>query len=139
MRDKERVDKDGKLRSRGYGFIEFEHHAHAMMALRQLNANPEEANRRLIVEYAVENMTALKSRDERLKRTDAKKRKLDEEQLEKDGKKPGKFARNREAKKQKLNPTETPNEKKVVASTDERVKPKLKKYQRYAKYAPRPQ
>lgn len=33
--------KDGKPQSKGFGFVEFAHHAHALACLRELNNNPE--------------------------------------------------------------------------------------------------
>ena len=54
--DATRPDADGKPRSRGIGFVEFEEHEHALAALRTLNNNPEIFGkaRRPIVEFAVE-------------------------------------------------------------------------------------
>lgn len=72
MLDMERL-KDGKPQSRGFGFVEFSHHAFALACLRELNNNPAyvdfaadgtagtgDAARgskkaRLIVEFSVEN------------------------------------------------------------------------------------
>ena len=39
-----RVNPDGSLRSKGFGFVEFTEHIHALAALRKLNNNPEFAN-----------------------------------------------------------------------------------------------
>jgi nucleolar protein 4 len=74
-----------KPKSKGFGFVEFEHHSHALATLRYLNCNPgvqglnkdaKEAkksqeskgrnNRRLLlVEFSVENKLVLKKRDDR--------------------------------------------------------------------------
>ena len=40
MLDNSRL-KDGKAQSRGYGFVEFLNHGHALACLRELNNNPE--------------------------------------------------------------------------------------------------
>jgi len=52
-RSKDRIDSAGKLRSKGFGFVEFQEHAHALAALRQLNNNPTYfgAAKRLMVEF----------------------------------------------------------------------------------------
>ena len=39
--DATRPDADGKPRSRGLGFVEFEEHEHALTALRALNNHPD--------------------------------------------------------------------------------------------------
>ena len=61
MRNKDRVDKTGRNRSLGFGFIEFETHEDALATLRATNNNPEVfgEQRRPIVEFAVENQLAL--------------------------------------------------------------------------------
>lgn len=81
VRDMESA-KDGKEpRSRGYGFVEFSDHSHALAALRHLNNNPkftsyaagraasaeapDSAKSRLIVEFALENHGKLKLREKR--------------------------------------------------------------------------
>ena len=79
LRDLERTDAP----SRGYGFVEFQSHAHALAALRWINNNPafsslaqggdaairqrsdEEALPRLIVEFAVENKGKLQVQEKR--------------------------------------------------------------------------
>jgi RNA recognition motif-containing protein len=38
-----RVNPDGTLKSKGFGFVEFTEHIHALAALRKLNNNPEYA------------------------------------------------------------------------------------------------
>jgi nucleolar protein 4 len=68
-------EKGGGGRSRGYGFIEYYTHRHALMGLRWLNchaveipANPDNEERdkkkRLIVEFAIENAQVIKRRNE---------------------------------------------------------------------------
>ena len=62
--------------SRGFGFCEFEHHAHALACLRELNNNLEYAkeyaaglqNSRLIVEFTVENTVKAKQQAEQKER-----------------------------------------------------------------------
>lgn len=41
LRDEQRLGPDGKPKSRGQGFVEFEDPQHALVALRQLNNNPQ--------------------------------------------------------------------------------------------------
>lgn len=68
MRDKDRVDKDGNMRSKGFGFVEWQHHAHALAMLRWMNANDEAfgiKDRRPIVEFSIENLKMVKRRSER--------------------------------------------------------------------------
>jgi nucleolar protein 4 len=68
VRAKDRIDTvTQKSRSKGYGFLEFTQHAHALAALRYLNNNPElfGEKKRLIVEFAVENFIIVKKRLER--------------------------------------------------------------------------
>ncbi|OKL59242.1 hypothetical protein UA08_05735 [Talaromyces atroroseus] len=67
-------EKTGAGRSRGYGFIEYFNHRHALMGLRWLNghvvqAKPSgdgetEKKKRLIVEFAIENAQVVKRRKE---------------------------------------------------------------------------
>ncbi|KAG7879410.1 hypothetical protein KL905_003193 [Ogataea polymorpha] len=88
-------------RSRGYGFLEFRDHKHALMALRWLNAHEvsredilvgltEEqkkvaesegtiAKRRLIVEFAIENAKVVKRRHEQIAHSKAKSHRKDRE------------------------------------------------------------
>lgn len=75
MRSKERLDKSGKGRSLGYGFVEFETHEDALATLRATNNSPDIFGdaRRPIVEFSVENKVALdlqeKRRERQLRRT----------------------------------------------------------------------
>ncbi|CAG8576134.1 9125_t:CDS:2, partial [Dentiscutata heterogama] len=65
VRSKDRIDSTmQKLRSKGYGFLEYTQHSHALAALRYLNNNPDifGEKRRLVVEFAIENSIILKKR-----------------------------------------------------------------------------
>lgn len=100
VRDTEAVKTEGKeARSRGYGFVEFAEHIHALAALRKVNNNPvfthfaaggakfdkkggaldENERSRLIVEFALENHGKLKLREKR--QQDADKRREEERAL----------------------------------------------------------
>lgn len=90
--DMQRTGRDGKARSKGYGFVEFSQHIHALAALRKLNNNPQytsyaagkfdddvnpgetrkrdkkkgvESHPRLIVEFTVENRAKLKIKEKK--------------------------------------------------------------------------
>ena len=54
VRSKDRVGGDGKLRSKGFGFLEFEKHADALTAIRLMNNNPTlfEPKKRPVVQFA---------------------------------------------------------------------------------------
>ncbi|OLL24052.1 putative RNA-binding protein, partial [Neolecta irregularis DAH-3] len=114
QKEKKGIIKQAKIvtedngRSRGYGFIEFTSHRHALMGLRWLNAreiavsdsseeNPDRTDRkrRLIVEFAIENAQVVKRRAEREQKardnatsskfaeiTKQKKRKREEEDIQ---------------------------------------------------------
>ncbi|KAK9767317.1 RNA recognition motif-containing protein [Basidiobolus ranarum] len=72
IRSKDRIDPATKKpRSKGYGFIEYSTHAHALAALRFLNNNPDlfGDKKRLIVEFSVENFDVVKKRGERTTRS----------------------------------------------------------------------
>lgn len=129
VRSSDRVDAKTKLaRSKGFGFVEFSYHAHALAALRYLNCNPlvfpektqlakkkkkskaaeegEEVIRGhlLMVEFAIENNVILKRRDERKEQD--KKRKLrerDEPKFEKEEEKKPKVFLNKKRMKMKQN------------------------------------
>lgn len=53
--------------SKGYGFVEFSKHSHALAFLRQLNNNPSvfPNSRRLLIEFAIENSNTLSKRHAR--------------------------------------------------------------------------
>ena len=62
LRDEGRLDRHGLPRSRGFGFVHFESHAHALAALHALSDNPNvlPERRRMLVEFAVDNVQKLK-------------------------------------------------------------------------------
>ena len=78
--DEINVDADGKPQSKGYGFVEFTEHAHALAALRMMNNNPQyfkftpgpcgdqtpmSGRQRLIVEFSVEDARKVLKRRQR--------------------------------------------------------------------------
>ncbi|KAF7727778.1 RNA recognition motif-containing protein [Apophysomyces ossiformis] len=67
IRSKDRIDSaTQKPRSKGYGFLEYTTHAHALAALRYLNNNPEiYSGKRLIVEFSLENKEVVERRQQR--------------------------------------------------------------------------
>ncbi|KAJ1659853.1 RNA recognition motif-containing protein [Dispira simplex] len=70
VREKDRMDaKSQKLMSKGFGFVEFTQHAHALAVLRYLNNNPEVfgPKQRPQVEFAIENARVLHKRELRTK------------------------------------------------------------------------
>ncbi|RLN91969.1 hypothetical protein BBJ28_00015724 [Nothophytophthora sp. Chile5] len=95
VRDMESAKAGKEPRSRGYGFVEFVEHVHALAALRVLNNNPkytpyaagkaspsgaaDSAKSRLIVEFALENHGKLKLREKRA--ADAAKKREEERAL----------------------------------------------------------
>ncbi|ETV82697.1 hypothetical protein, variant [Aphanomyces astaci] len=98
VRDTENLKAGEEPRSRGYGFVEFSQHVHALAALRKLNNNPayteysgrgvkptkgtSDADKtRLIIEFALENHGKLKLREKRM--NDAKKRRDEDLMLRK--------------------------------------------------------
>ncbi|KAK5685637.1 RNA recognition motif-containing protein, partial [Elasticomyces elasticus] len=74
-------EKSGAGRSRGYGFVEYFTHRHALMGLRWLNGHAVDApnkagaeeekdkKKRVIVEFAIENAEVLKRRNEQQERS----------------------------------------------------------------------
>lgn len=78
MRDTERVNTKGVAKSRGYAFINFSDHQHAVEALRKTNNDPDlfTDNRRLIVEFSLENKNALLAKEKRLERFQARQKNL---------------------------------------------------------------
>lgn len=101
MRDMERKVQpeamgSDKFSSRGFGFVEFQHHAHALAALRVLNNNPayaslargsskKDGKSRLIVEFAVENKAKLKLLQDRRSKQKARAEQLKSIGLAPDG------------------------------------------------------
>lgn len=45
MRNLRQLDKDGKPISKGYGFVSYTEHDHALAALRAVNNNPDVFNK----------------------------------------------------------------------------------------------
>ncbi|KAI9981937.1 hypothetical protein PInf_009720 [Phytophthora infestans] len=96
VRDMESAKAGKDPRSRGYGFVEFSEHLHALAALRILNNNPkytsyaagrgpasgapDSTKSRLIVEFALENHGKLKLREKRA--ADAAKKREEERALQ---------------------------------------------------------
>uniref|UniRef100_F1KXM3 RNA-binding protein 28 n=1 Tax=Ascaris suum TaxID=6253 RepID=F1KXM3_ASCSU len=73
-RDKGRLDEKGTGKSRGFGFVAFSEHSDALAALRNLNNNPKTFTdqKRPIVEFSVENLSALRLRESRLTKSKEK-------------------------------------------------------------------
>jgi nucleolar protein 4 len=72
MRDLSRVNSEGVAKSKGFGFVEFKNHEMAKKALHATNNNPElfkgtslGKGVRLIVQFSIEDMRALKKKKER--------------------------------------------------------------------------
>ncbi|CAO3600294.1 unnamed protein product [Absidia cylindrospora] len=67
VRSKDRIDSaTQKQRSKGYGFLEFLTHSHAMASLRYLNNNPDlYEGKRLTVEFSLENSKVMERRSQR--------------------------------------------------------------------------
>ncbi|KHN87038.1 RNA-binding protein 28 [Toxocara canis] len=73
-RDREKSNVKGIGRSRGFGFVAFSEHSDALAALRKLNNNPETFSdeRRPIVEFSIENLSALRFRESRVTKSKEK-------------------------------------------------------------------
>ena len=69
LRDPAKLDAAGAPRSRGLGFVDMASHEHALAALRHLNNNPTlfGANRRPIVEFALDDARAARQHKLKLK------------------------------------------------------------------------
>ncbi|ORZ09148.1 hypothetical protein BCR42DRAFT_381797 [Absidia repens] len=67
VRSKDRIDSaTQKQRSKGYGFLEFLTHSHALASLRYLNNNPDLYDgKRLTVEFSLENSKVMERRSQR--------------------------------------------------------------------------
>ncbi|KAL0248211.1 hypothetical protein GEMRC1_003447 [Eukaryota sp. GEM-RC1] len=62
VKDMEKLDSEGKPKSKGYGFVQFKGHLQTLAALRFLNNNPdipEFLGKRPIVEFAIDNVVKL--------------------------------------------------------------------------------
>merc|ERR1712179_152856 len=72
----------GKVKSKEFGFVTFENHEDALVALRNVNNNPNTftAERRPIVEFSIENRKALLARQKRLEKSREKNPNMKEEQ-----------------------------------------------------------
>jgi nucleolar protein 4 len=67
-KSKDRMDaKTGKLRSKGYAFVEWSSHAHALAMLRYMNGNVDvfKSGKSLIVEFSLENTKVIKRLEQR--------------------------------------------------------------------------
>ncbi|XP_064596036.1 LOW QUALITY PROTEIN: RNA-binding protein 28-like [Liolophura sinensis] len=85
MKDMTQVNAKGEGKSRGYGFVEFTEHHHALEALRKTNNNPEifGEKKRPVVEFSLENKTALEAKRKRWERIKAKREALAKNPLSK--------------------------------------------------------
>eukprot|EP00041_Stephanoeca_diplocostata_P025983 m.692617 g.692617 ORF g.692617 m.692617 type:complete len:989 (+) comp22866_c0_seq1:172-3138(+) len=63
VRSKDRVGTNGKLRSKGFGFLEFSEHSDALYAVRRLNNNPNlfASTKRPIVQFAWVDATVIRN------------------------------------------------------------------------------
>ncbi|KAJ5113524.1 hypothetical protein N7456_002058 [Penicillium angulare] len=94
-------EKGGGGRSRGYGFIEYYTHRHALMGLRWLNCHPieipvsaqtdgeKDKKKRLVVEFAIENAQVIKRRQELQEKKEKEKEEKLKKQEEKDNESKG--------------------------------------------------
>lgn len=74
MRDLKRVNSEGVCRSKGYGFVEFATFELAKKALHATNNNPNlfPNDNRLIVQFSIEDMRALKKKEARIEKSKLK-------------------------------------------------------------------
>ena len=76
IREKERVDEDGNLRSRGFGFVDFAEHEDAVFFLEKIQEqeNYQKLNQKRvpIVEFAIEDIKEIKKRENILQKVQAK-------------------------------------------------------------------
>ncbi|XP_068211611.1 RNA-binding protein 28 [Palaemon carinicauda] len=89
MRNLREIGNDGKPKSRGYGFVSYTEHEHALAALRKLNNNPNifTKNRRPIIEFSMENLEILRAREKRLEKSKEKNAAFNKVKYMKKGKK----------------------------------------------------
>jgi len=69
VRDPNNLGSDGNPVSRGFGFVEFKHHHHAMAALKKISNVPgmfPKWKQPLMVEFAVDNIQKVKKREKRI-------------------------------------------------------------------------
>uniref|UniRef100_A0A6P7FCI4 RNA-binding protein 28 isoform X2 n=1 Tax=Diabrotica virgifera virgifera TaxID=50390 RepID=A0A6P7FCI4_DIAVI len=71
MRDMKNIESNGLGKSKEYGFVTFSKHENALMALRNLNNNPEifSTNKRPIITFSIENKSIIKARQKRLEKS----------------------------------------------------------------------
>lgn len=71
MRNLKQVDNDGKPLSRGYGFVSFSEHEHALSALRSVNNNPTlfSVQKRPIVAFSIENRAVMLVKRKRMEKS----------------------------------------------------------------------
>ncbi|KAL4452269.1 hypothetical protein ABPG75_007931 [Micractinium tetrahymenae] len=141
--DEERTGADGAPHSKGIGFVEFSEHEHALCALRQLNNNPQAftKDKRPIVEFALENVKALKFREAKLQRKQLKAMLREKREQQKaeggdaaaangtpgDGEK-NKAAKRREQRKRALRVQQKKRKKEETDSVDALAKQYLSKF-----------
>jgi len=111
-------------RSKGYGFVEFAEHKHALAALRGVNNNPTlyGKHKRPIVEFAVENVHKVKQLLEKQSKraADRLERKKDQENSKLLEEKPSKRLKRKEKRKAKQD-NETENTNVTVQRSKEKV------------------
>ncbi|ELR14581.1 RNA recognition motif domain containing protein [Acanthamoeba castellanii str. Neff] len=100
-------------RSKGFGFVEFEDHDHALIGLREVNNSPKYfgEKRRLLVEFALEDKRVVEGRQKRLQLQQVKQKKLRalDEQEARDGTAKRKPAAQAQAQQQKGGNKKAPN------------------------------
>lgn len=74
MKNLHDIGDDGKPKSRGYGFVTFTEHEHALAALRTINNNPNVFTKakRPIIEFSMENREVIRAREKRLEKSKEK-------------------------------------------------------------------
>ncbi|KAJ6085901.1 hypothetical protein N7486_010182 [Penicillium sp. IBT 16267x] len=118
-------EKAGGGRSRGYGFIEYYTHRHALMGLRWLNCHAveipasaqtdgeKEKKKRLIVEFAIENAQVIKRRQELQEKQEKEKAEKEKAKAKAEEEKAGQ-KRKRAAEKEAAKEAENEEENKVA-------------------------
>ena len=97
MRDLNRPNAAGVGKSRGYGFVAFRDPKHALSCLEKLNNNPEIFGDKkcLIVQFSIENRSALEKRKRRLEKSKEHLKVVDTNSKEKKGKNDKKSKQNK--------------------------------------------
>ncbi|ROT66699.1 RNA-binding protein 28, partial [Penaeus vannamei] len=122
MKDMKTLSDDGTPASKGYGFITFTEHEHALQTLRKVNNNPDifTVFKRPIVEFSVENRAILNAREKRMEKSremnptwknSKKAQKKNTEGKKKGEKKTGDKAKPAVAKKESKTPTDAEESK----------------------------